>query len=74
MANDGSGFSEYNEPLQATCYRLALETYWKEPWFYGMYWWKWFSNPADAGKEADPFSPHGRKAEKAIRDFYQQER
>ncbi len=78
MANGGAGmgaresdFSDYNETLQAECYRLAMETYWKEPWFSGMYWWKWFSNPEDQGKEADTHSPHGRAAQAVLRQWYQ---
>ncbi len=78
MANGGAGmgsresdFSDYNEALQAQCYHLAMETYWKEPWFSGMYWWKWFSNPEDQGKEADTHSPHGRTAETVLREWYQ---
>src|SRR5262249_28111741 len=72
-ATDGAGmgtheddYDGYNEEAQAECYQLAFETYWNEPWFAGMYWWKWFSDPDDAGKDADLHSPHGRAAEKTI--------
>jgi hypothetical protein len=50
-----------------------METYWKEPWFAGMYWWKWFSDPSDRGRNADPHSPHGRLAETVLRRWYQLE-
>ena len=77
MANEGAGmgsqetqFSKYDEMAQAHCYRAALETYWNEPWFAGMYWWKWFSNPDDRGQTADDHSPHGRPAEKIIAEWY----
>ncbi|PWT87545.1 MAG: hypothetical protein C5B54_12175 [Acidobacteria bacterium] len=80
-ATDGAGmgtheddFTSYNERLQADCYRLAMETYWNEPWFYGMYWWKWFSDPTDAGKDADLHSPHGRMAERVIQEWYSKAR
>jgi len=77
MANEtaGMGSSEdentkYNEGMQAECYKIALETYWNEPWFAGMYWWKWFSNPDDSGINADAHSPHGRKAGRILAQWY----
>lgn len=80
-ANPGAGMGPkeeeidgYDESMQADCYRLALETYWNEPWFYGMYWWKWFSNSDDVGKDADIHSPHGRIAEKVMADWYAKNR
>ena len=79
MANNKAGMgpkefeadrSDYDELSQAACYRLALETYWKEDWFAGMYWWKWFSEPADRGRTADEHSPHGRPAERVLAEWY----
>jgi hypothetical protein len=77
MAMEGAGmgssedkYPDYDEQMQEKCYRMAMKTYWNEPWFAGMYWWKWFSNPEDRGRDADPHSPHGRSAEKAIAEFY----
>lgn len=79
MAGAGMGSREteapnYDERMQDACYRLAMETYWNEDWFYGMYWWKWFSNPDDRGKSADPHSPHDRLAEKTLKEHYTKER
>lgn len=74
MGSQEDQFSGYNEQLQAECYRLALETYWSEPWFSGMYWWKWFSNPEDSGRQADEDSPHGKSAEKVLQIWYRKER
>jgi hypothetical protein len=81
MANQGAGmgsqedkFKKYDEEMQAECYKLALETYWNEPWFAGMYWWKWFSNPDDSGVDADPHSPHGRKAGRILAEWYKKPR
>jgi hypothetical protein len=77
MANQTAGmgsredeYAKYDEATQAECYKLALETYWNEPWFAGMYWWKWFSNPDDTGVDADPHSPHGRKAGRILAKWY----
>ncbi len=81
MANEGAGmgsredqYTKYDEAMQAECYKLALETYWNEPWFAGMYWWKWFSNPDDSGIDADAHSPHGRKAGRILAEWYKKER
>jgi Glycoside Hydrolase Family 113 len=79
MANSKAGMgphefeaadSDYNDQYQAACYRAALETYWHEPWFYGMYWWKWFSDPTDRGRFADAHTPHDRPAEKVLQEWY----
>lgn len=70
MGSQEEQIDDYDETMQSLCYRLAFETYWNEPWFYGMYWWKWFSNPEDRGKDADPHSPHGRLAEKVMSEWY----
>jgi hypothetical protein len=83
MANNKAGMgpkeyeadrSDYDELLQAACYRLALETYWAEDWFAGMYWWKWFSEPADRGRNADDHSPHGRPAERVLAEWYRKKK
>jgi hypothetical protein len=83
MANSKAGMGpaefeadpdDYNEPYQEACYRMALETYWNEPWFAGMYWWKWFSSPEDRGKSADAHSPHGRAAENTLKQWYEKQK
>jgi Glycoside Hydrolase Family 113 len=83
MANNKAGMgtkefeadeSDYDEQAQAACFRLALETYWNEPWFAGMYWWKWFSDPDDRGRSADTHSPHDRAAQKSIAEWYRKKR
>lgn len=67
-------YAKYDEKMQNACYDLLLNTYWNENWFYGMYWWKWFSDPDDRGKNADPHSPHDRLAEKTLEKSYLKER
>jgi hypothetical protein len=83
MANSKAGMgmkefdadeSDYNEDSQEICYRLAMETYWEEPWFSGLYWWKWFSEPGDRGRSADSHSPHDRKAQRALAEWYRKTR
>ena len=73
-AENDANSSDYSESHQEACYRMALETYWNEPWFAGMYWWKWFSNPEDRGKSADAHSPHGRMAEETLKQWYEKQK
>lgn len=74
MGSQEYNFSKYNDQIQAECYRLAFETYWNEPWFSGMYFWKWFSDPGDRGRNADSHSPHGRPAALIMAQWYQKSR
>ena len=37
-----------------------LRTFYRQPWFYGMYWWKWYST-GDGGGPDDPKLPSMNK-------------
>ena len=49
---------------QARCYQAVLETFWHEPWSYGMSWWKWFSDLERGGARHPGFTPRRKPAEK----------
>ena len=55
---------------QALLYRITFETYWSRTWFYGFYWWKWFSDPTNAGPGGDVWTPRGKPAERVVADWY----
>jgi hypothetical protein len=55
---------------QALLYRITFETYWDKPWFAGVYWWKWFSDPDNAGPDGDVWTPRGKPAEHVIREWF----
>ncbi len=55
---------------QALLYRITFETYWSRPWFHGFYWWKWFSDPGNAGPGGDVWTPRGKPAEGVVADWY----
>lgn len=55
---------------QALLYRITFETYWSRPWFAGLYWWKWFSDPANAGPGGDPWTPRGKPAEAVVSRWF----
>ena len=55
---------------QARCYQAVLETFWNKPWFYGLYWWKWYSD-LDPGSIRDgDFTPRGKPAEQVLSEWY----
>ena len=55
---------------QAGCYQAILETFWDKPWFYGMYWWKWFSDLNHGGALHPGFTPRGKPAERILSTWF----
>ena len=55
---------------QALLYRIIFETYWPRSWFYGLYWWKWFSDPTNAGPGGDAWTPRGKPAEGVVAEWF----
>lgn len=58
---------------QALLYRAALSALWSEPWFYGFYWWQWRTAPPTDRTTDTGFTPQGKPAWDAIREFYGRE-
>ncbi|MFA6636864.1 MAG: hypothetical protein WCV56_07185 [Candidatus Omnitrophota bacterium] len=56
--------------IQAKCYEAFFETIWKEPWFAGVYWWKWNPSVRSGGKYNRRFTPQNKPAEKIIEAHY----
>jgi hypothetical protein len=59
-----------NLTLQADAYAALFDAVWKEPWFGGVYWWKWFSHPDHSGPESNDFELEGKPAAEVVRRFY----
>ncbi len=59
--------------IQAKCYEAFFETIWQEPWFAGVYWWKWNPNVRSGGKYNRRFTPQNKPAEKIIEAHYRGE-
>ena len=55
---------------QARCYQAILATFWEQPWFYGMYWWRWYSDPRRGGSQDSDFTPQNKPAEKILSQWY----
>ena len=55
---------------QERCYRAVFEVFWKRPWFYGMYWWKWYSDLNRGGPDHPGFTPRRKPAEAIVANWY----
>jgi hypothetical protein len=55
---------------QYRCYEAILEAFWKQPWFYGMYWWKWDSDLDRGGSGDGDFTPRRKPAEQILSEWY----
>ncbi len=57
-----------DDALQARAYEALLSAFTGQPWFSGVYWWKWFT--AAQGEGHDRYSPAGRPAELVLRRWW----
>jgi glycosyl hydrolase family 113 len=57
---------------QAVCYEALFKTFWNEPWFAGIFIWKWFPE-GDRIKTGDHtgFTPQHKPAEEVMSEWYQ---
>ena len=55
---------------QVRCYQTIFEAFWDRPWFYGMYWWKWFSDLRRGGLSHPGFTPQHKPAEEVLSRWY----
>ena len=55
---------------QADTYQAAFESVFNQPWFAGMYWWSWGTDPFEGGPCDDGYSPHTKPAEDVLRSWY----
>lgn len=47
---------------QAVCYQALYESFWKYPWWRGVVWWHWNTDPNINGKNNKEYSPRGKVA------------
>lgn len=55
---------------QANVYEALLESLYPEPWFLGVNWWLWRSDPTHGGTSDYTFTPRGKPAEEVLRKWY----
>lgn len=59
-----------DETEQAESYEALFRTFWHEPWFDGLFMWKWNVGAGDR----DRYSPQGKPAETVLREWFLGER
>jgi hypothetical protein len=55
---------------QERCYQAVFEVFWNRSWFYGMYWWKWYSDLDQGGPDHSGFTPRRKPAEEILAQWY----
>ena len=55
---------------QADAYQAAFESVYDQPWFAGMFWWSWGTDPFEGGPCDDDYTPHDKPAEDVLRAWY----
>ncbi len=65
----------YDGQVQANFLEAVLQSFWDEPWWYGLYWWKWDEQQARSQYEYDPagdggFTVAGKPAAETMRRWY----
>jgi hypothetical protein len=55
---------------QADCYAALLSVCRQRPWWKGVFWWNWETNPAAGGLADKGFTPQNKPAEQALKDYY----
>lgn len=60
-----------DEAAQERAYTALLAPLFDEPWFAGLFVWRFYADPFDTSQEAEwGFSPKGKRAELAVRDAF----
>jgi hypothetical protein len=55
---------------QALCYQAMFETVWHQPWFGGLFIWKWYPQVRNNGHDHHDFTPQHKPAEKILANWY----
>jgi hypothetical protein len=55
---------------QAEAYEAFYLAVWPQPWFGGVYWWKWFSHPGHSGPGSNDFELEGKPAALVVGRHY----
>ncbi|MFO7824043.1 MAG: hypothetical protein R6V72_08890 [Cyclobacterium sp.] len=58
-----------SEEMQARCYTAFFESVWHQPWFQGVYFWKWYPESRNASPD---FTPQNRLAEQVMQRYFLQ--
>lgn len=65
----GAAVTNESEATQQACYQAMFESVWHQPWFAGIYIWKWYPRIRHARNLID-FTPQQKPAEKVLAQWY----
>src|SRR6185295_14317301 len=65
-ANDGP--TDVQE--QATCYQAVFEVFQGKPWWHGVFWWSWSTDPNQGGLTDRTYAIHGKPAETILTAYF----
>jgi len=60
----------YNPQAQANCYDAVFRAFWRRPWFAGLFFWNWQTNPAAGGSGDLGYTPQNKPAQEILRKFF----
>lgn len=55
---------------QANCYESLLQTYWKQNWWDGAFWWNWNTSASSGGSSDNSYTPQNKPAESVLKRYY----
>lgn len=62
--------SSTNPALQARAYRAVIDEFEGQPWFRGLFWWNWLTDPNPGQKFAHDFTPQGKLAQDVLHELW----
>lgn len=55
---------------QADCYQAVFEVFQDKPWWQGVFWWSWSTDPNQGGTTDRGYTGHGKPAENILKMYY----
>lgn len=55
---------------QVLNYEVYFQTFWPQPWFYGVYWWQWFADPEYGATQRSGYPFRGKPAEQVVENWF----
>lgn len=55
---------------QVNCYEATFRTFYGMPWFRGMYWWRWDTDPNAGGSGDWTYTPQNKLAQEVVTAWY----
>jgi hypothetical protein len=59
-----------NATQQMICFKSVFDTFLNEPWWQGVYWWAWLTDPNSGIKNPKDYTPQQKSAQTLLKTFY----